>query len=117
MKNRLKIGEFAKLFQVPTSTIRYYISFGILVPETKNTQYLFTPECQQDMEFVEKLKEMKFSLNDILSLITMKRKFSIFREADFKNCLTILLKHKEYLECQLEMTYEQEKMLKALIHP
>ena len=57
MEELLRIGAFCKRFHIAASTVRYYIHRGILIPETRNGQYLFSESCVQDMQQIMELKE------------------------------------------------------------
>ena len=101
MSKMLRIGAFAKRFNVPASTIRYYIQRGILVPEVQNSQYLFSESCVQDMKRVLEFKEMQFSLEDIHELLTQQRKFNFEQEDDAEPYLQLLYRQKDHLKQEL----------------
>lgn len=101
MSKMLRIGAFAKQFNVPASTIRYYIQRGILVPEVQNSQYLFSESCVQDMKQVLEFKEMQFSLEDIHALLTQKRKFNFAQENDAEPYLQLLYQQEDRLKQKL----------------
>lgn len=80
MEESLRIGAFCKKFGVSASTVRYYIHYGILIPETRNGQFLFSKSCVQDMAQIMELKELQFSLEEIHSLLTLRRKFNLAKK-------------------------------------
>ncbi|MEA4942588.1 MAG: MerR family transcriptional regulator [Oscillibacter sp.] len=114
MDEVLRISAFARRFGVPTSTVRYYIQRGILVPEVQNGQYLFSESCAQDMRRVMEFKELRFSLEDILGLLTQQRKFNLAQEHDVEAYLLLLRGQKTRLKKQLEEADEQESLLNQL---
>ena len=69
----MRIGEFAKSFDVSQSMVRYYINYGLLIPDAKNKQYLFGKNCMADMEQIQRFKKMRFSLNDIHAILSIQR--------------------------------------------
>ena len=58
---------------------------------------------------------MQFPLNEILALITMRRKFTVLKGKDWQNLIHILEKQKKYLSEQIDKTYDQENLLNRLI--
>lgn len=75
MKQFMRIGAFAKKFDIPVSTVRYYIQRGFIVPEKKNGQFLFDEYSISDMQRIDAWKRMHFSLNEIHELISLYRKY------------------------------------------
>ncbi|WHY79045.1 MerR family transcriptional regulator [Neobacillus sp. WH10] len=69
----MKIGSFAKHFNVSVDTIRYYIELGLLVPEKKGAQFHMNQSCLDDMELILELKILQFSLKEIQQFLSYKR--------------------------------------------
>lgn len=111
MEQSLRIGAFCKKFGVSASTVRYYIHRGILIPETRNGQFLFPESCVQDMRQIMELKELRFSLEEIHSLLTLRRKFNLAQKEDADSYLRLLHRQKERLTEQLEKARQQEVLL------
>jgi DNA-binding transcriptional MerR regulator len=107
----MKNGEFSRKYNVAPSKIRYYIQYGILVPEVKNGQYRFNRNCIRDMDYAVELQQMHFSLKDILEVITLYRKFSAFQPQDMQHLIEIFSKQRQSLQKEMDETYEQEKLL------
>jgi len=64
----LKIGDFAKIFDISIKTVRYYESIGLIVPGYIDfyTGYrYFNDENIKRMEEIIALKELGFSLDEI----------------------------------------------------
>lgn len=93
-----KIGEFAKMFGITPSTVRYYIQCGFLIPDTKNGQYLFHNGCIRDMRQIMKWKELKLPLKDIHQLLKLSRISNLVLPDDIAPCLELLAAHKKKLE-------------------
>ncbi|MBQ1214994.1 MAG: MerR family transcriptional regulator, partial [Firmicutes bacterium] len=53
----MKIGELTKAYGVSNQTIRYYVKMGLLIPETKEKQYVFNEQSREDLELILKLKQ------------------------------------------------------------
>lgn len=66
------------------------------------------------MNYAEQLKEMQFSLKEILTLITIRRKFSFLQDQDMESYLKIFHRQQDILKQQLKETYEQEELLQKL---
>lgn len=111
MEEFLRIGAFCRRFNIAASTVRYYIHRGILIPETRNRQYLFSESCIQDMQQIMELKELRFSLDEIHGLLTLRRKFNLAQKADAESYLHMLYLQKERLTQQLENARRQEVLL------
>ena len=111
MEEFLRIGAFCRRFNIAASTVRYYIHRGILIPETRNGQYLFSESCIQDMQQIMELKELRFSLDEIHGLLTLRRKFNLAQKADAESYLHMLYLQKERLTQQLENARRQEVLL------
>ena len=114
MEESLRIGAFCKKFGVSASTVRYYIHYGILIPETRNGQFLFSKSCVQDMAQIMELKELQFSLEEIHSLLTLRRKFNLAKKEDADSYLHLLNRQKERLTERLEKTIQQAALLEQI---
>ncbi len=75
----MKIGTFAKKFNLNASTIRFYINNGLLTPIREGGQYTFDKECVSDMEKILKYKRYYFSLEEI-QLLFFLEKASLFQD-------------------------------------
>ena len=109
MEESLRIGAFCKKFGVSASTVRYYIHYGILIPETRNGQFLFSKSCVQDMAQIMELKELQFSLEEIHSLLTLRRKFNLAKKEGADSYLHLLNRQKERLTERLEKTNSKKR--------
>lgn len=69
----MKIGQFAKDFNVSIDTVRHYIEKGLLIPEKINTQYQMNTICLEDMALINELKLYRFSLKEIHKILSLKR--------------------------------------------
>ena len=77
----MKIGELAKACGVSKDTIRYYVEKGLLIPFKKGAQMDFTDREYEDMQFIQKMKQMQFSIREMQAILTLRR-MSNFIEPD-----------------------------------
>lgn len=89
----MKIGEFCRQFGVTASTVRYYVKEGLLVPDERNMQFVFTRACVTDMELIQQLKEYQFTLAEIHETLSLYR-ISAFAAPEDRRRLKILLYRK-----------------------
>ena len=67
----LSIGEFSKICQVSTKTLRYYEEIGLLYPKYVNEhgyRYYDTSQLEK-MLMIQRLKNYYFSLDEIKEII------------------------------------------------
>jgi len=68
----LTIGQFSKIAQVTTKSLRYYDQIGLLKPAylAKENGYRYYSTSQlEEVLFIQRLKEYDFSLNEIKAVI------------------------------------------------
>jgi len=100
----MKIGEFAKKFDLNVSTVRYYVNNGLLVPDKKNEQYNFGSDCVNDMENILKYKSYHFTLEEI-QLLFFLEKTSRFKDEVVLDLCAKLMKSK-----RSELKKEQQEL-------
>ncbi|WP_166421640.1 MerR family transcriptional regulator [Pseudoalteromonas sp. Z1A8] len=63
----MKIGELAKLTNIPASTIRFYESKGLLTPNTRsaNGYRRYTLQSLEKLQLIKFSQSLGFSLNEI----------------------------------------------------
>jgi DNA-binding transcriptional MerR regulator len=69
----LKIGAFAASHHVSIDTIRHYIDLGLLLPEKNSGQYSFDGRCANDLEEINSLKAMGFTLAEIHTVFMFRK--------------------------------------------
>jgi len=72
----MKIGDFAKKFNVKNDTVRYYIELGILNPQKINNQYRFDENNIETMKEIIELKKLKFTLTEIQKIFLSLKEFN-----------------------------------------
>lgn len=93
----MKIGTFARKFNINVSTVRFYIGNGLLTPSRVGGQYEFDAECVSDMEKVLKYKKYSFSLEEIQLLFFMEKASSFQDEVVLQVCTDILKNKRKQL--------------------
>jgi len=95
----MKIGTFARKFNINTSTVRFYINNGLLTPSKPAGQYEFDKECISDMEKIQKYKTYCFTLEEIQLLFFMEKASRFQDDVVVQVCADILRnKRKELIE-------------------
>lgn len=90
----MKIGEFARKFDINNSTVRYYVKNGLLNPSQKNEQYVFDDECISDMEQIIKYKRYRFTISE-MQLLFFLEKTSRFNDKLVNDLCLDILRHKQ----------------------
>lgn len=93
----MKIGAFARKFNMNISTVRYYINNGLLAPNKTQGQYEFDAECISDMEKISKYKSYNFSLEEIQLLFFMEKASHFKDEVVIEVCSDVLKNKRESL--------------------
>lgn len=116
----MRIGEFAKNFNVTIDTIRHYTEMGLLIPSKEGSHFRYDATCIEDMELVIKLKRLQFSLQEIHRVLSLKRvtHFVDIQEIDYY--LKVLLEKKQDLlkeRDQIDQTLELlDKKIESVHH-
>ncbi len=93
----MKIGTFARKFNLNISTIRFYINNGLLIPSKIGGQYEFDAECISDMEKILRYKRYYFSLEEIQLLFFMEKTSRFKDEVIIEVCSDLLNKKRKIL--------------------
>lgn len=117
MKEKFLIGEFARLFNISSDTLRYYDKIGILKPQydEKNHYRYYDVRSIFKLSRILFFKNLDISLNEIKkymenknigNLISMLKKKD--KELDFKIHHLMNLKHKINLKLELLENHSTE---------
>lgn len=98
----MKIGEVSNLTNISINTIRYYIQLGLLNPVRRNNQYIFSEEDLNDILKIKSLKNMRFSLREIETVIRFGRTSNWIEPNILKEYSTMLKEKKAELEGEQE---------------
>lgn len=93
----MKIGEFARMHNIPVSAVRHYIGLGILIPEKDGAQFNFRQQDIDDMETVYLLRNAGFSLKEINIYINTLRGYDKNDPSLYAKVLSILKKQENSL--------------------
>lgn len=86
----MKIGTFARKFNINASTVRFYINNGLITPSKPGGQYEFDKECVADMEKILKYKKYCFTLEEIQLLFFMEKASRLQDDVVVQVCADIL---------------------------
>ncbi|MBQ6481462.1 MAG: MerR family transcriptional regulator [Anaerolineaceae bacterium] len=75
----MRIGDFAKKYDMNVTAVRYYIENALLTPQKKNNQYIFDKSCIDDMNKILEYKECGLTLEEI-ELMFFLEKTSKFQD-------------------------------------
>ncbi|MBN9392273.1 MAG: MerR family transcriptional regulator [Chloroflexi bacterium] len=68
--SELTIGELAKLAEVPSSTLRYYESMGLVAASKRiNGQRRYTADVIKRLDFIKLAQQAGFSIAEIVTLL------------------------------------------------
>lgn len=88
----LSIGEFSKICQVSTKTLRYYAEIGLILPDEINLENgyrYYSIDQLETMLFINRLKSYNFSLEEIKEILETEE------AQDEKLCKALMKKKKE----------------------
>jgi DNA-binding transcriptional MerR regulator len=105
----MKIGAFAKKNNVSIDTLRHYMEINLLLPLKNGSQYDFDDNCQRDMDEIQELKALRFSLKEIHMLIDYFR-LSGLTDKDYKKYIS-----KELLKKKNDLLIERSDLTTAII--
>ena len=97
----MKIGELSDFSGVSRDTIRYYVSLGLLSPQRTNTQYRFTRGDLDDLMAIEKFKEWQFSLQEIETVMRIRRTATWVEPSALREFSLLLKKKRSELDAKI----------------
>ncbi len=96
------ISKFANKFNVRPDTIRYYMELGLLLPKKEDHYYTFDASCVEEMEWIQELKEFRFTLQEIGKVLAIKRVTSLSHQEDINFFIQMLEEKKKLLLQEVE---------------
>lgn len=112
----MRIGKFAKTYDLSQDTVRYYISEALLTPEKINGQYYFDKSCEEQIKEIMDLKKLKFTISEIKRLTALSRFKNLIDSKDNAYVKSFLdqkkkdlIQEKELIEEALDFIYKKEK--------
>lgn len=97
----MKIGDFAKKYDIPISTVRYYIDEGLITPKKNGAQYDFNESNEFEMQLLNDLREATFSLEEMRQFINISRILDEKDPARYEKLKTLFREKKERLNRQI----------------
>lgn len=99
----MKIGEFARICDIPKDTVRYYVNIGLLVPKMQGSQMNFTEREQKDLEYIQQLKQMRFNIKEIKAFLYLSRMSNLIEPATIEEYIELLSLKRKSLTEELQM--------------
>ncbi|WP_157950156.1 MerR family transcriptional regulator [Vallitalea okinawensis] len=93
----MKIGQLSKTYTISVDNIRYYINLGLLVPEKKNTQYIFNDKDEEDLQVILHLKKLRFTLKEIHQILSIRRVSNLVDPKDIHDLIHLYEDKKEQI--------------------
>ena len=105
----MKSGEFSKKYGISRDTLRYYVSKGLLLPDCSAPQMNFTKRECRDMEYIQELQKMRFSIKEIHRFLAMKRQSNLIEPDILEEHENLFLQKKAALQETIqELTHSVE---------
>lgn len=99
----MKIGEFARKYQVSRDTVRYYMKMGLLVPNGRDAQYQFDENDCRDMEKILRMKEQRFTLQEIHKYLDIRRTSTMMEPESIQDVLDLMDTKRMELEEEIKV--------------
>lgn len=90
----MRIGDFARKYDLNISTVRFYVNNGLILPKMVNGRYDFDGTCSRDMDRILRYKKYHFTLEEIQLLFFME-KASRFQDDTILEICGEILKNKK----------------------
>ncbi len=97
----MKIGDFARKYNIPISTIRYYIDEGLITPRKNGAQYNFSPLNEMEMQQLIDLRESSFSLEEMRQFVNISRILGEKDPARYRELTALFREKKSRLKQQI----------------
>ena len=102
----MKIGDFAKKWNVSIDTVRHYIKCGLLVPLSTSSQFSFNEREDRDMKIIMRMKAEQFSLKEIYNYLEICRVSTMMEPESVQDAISLLNRKKEELAQQIQTLEE-----------
>lgn len=98
----MKTGEFIRKYNISKDAVRHYINIGLLIPDGCNTKYNFTERECRDIEIILKMKNQRFSLQQIHRFLDIVRVSNMTEPESNEAVLEIFHNKKNELEQEIK---------------
>lgn len=112
----MKIGQTAKKYSIPVTSIYYYIKHGLLVPPVNRGQYIFDEKTLHDLEWLLELKGMEFPLEVIHRILSLHRISGFTPPEDRDELFQLFAKQDAELTIRIENLNHAQQKLHAYIN-
>ncbi len=111
----MKIGKFATAYDLSHDTVRYYKQMGLLLVTKNGGHYEFTSRDCEDMEEIQQLKQLDFSLAEILQILAYKRVTGLKTNEEKKHYRAYFTKKQDALLLQERELKHKKASLSGII--
>lgn len=94
----MKIGAFAKKYNINPSAVRFYAEKALLTPTRENTQYNFDDNCAEQMEKILKYKRYQFTLEEIELLFHYENHSNLKDDRVVNEIISLLMEKKDHIQ-------------------
>jgi DNA-binding transcriptional MerR regulator len=94
------IGELAREFDLTTRAIRFYEDCGLITPQRRGRQRIYTPRDRTRLKLTLRGKRLGLTLAEVKDLVDMYES-PRDTQAQLKRFLVVLAQHRQQLEQQL----------------
>lgn len=118
----MKIGAFAKKYNLNRTTIRFYTDKNLLLPNQEGTYPEYDKQCEKDIEDILRFKEMGFTIDEIIKLKAKERfhaglygKHSIYLEEFLRTKIESHSSEIQLLQKKIKMieSYRKQEMARS----
>lgn len=81
----MKIGAFAKHFQVNKTTVRFYTDINLLIPDSTGTYPNYNETCLKDMANIILYKSLGFTIEEIKEIKVLERFYVNLSDSNMKH--------------------------------
>lgn len=107
----MRTGKFSELTGLSKDTIYYYIDRGLIYPDRVNNRYSFNKKNLENVEIIKLYQDMDFSIDEIISIISLWN-WSNNTEENIKNeHLNRLLKKEREIENDISKLVRKKELL------
>lgn len=107
----MKIGTFAKKNKLSIDTIRYYQRLNLIHPVQMGRNFDFSEVNQAELDFIQKMKALQFSLSEIKEIIYLKNVDSIHVEGRNMRLKQIFLDKSSQITQEIALLQEIQRNL------
>ena len=100
----MKIGAFAKKYDINPSAVRFYVDKALITPKRENGQNVFDDTCCGQMEKILKYKHFRFTLEEIERIFYYENLSNLKDNRVINEIVGILMQKKALIEQEIVIT-------------